>query len=65
MMNPIELWLTIVAGVAIAGVVGFFSFVISSSVRQGKFETRLDTAERDLDNLGEMVRNQKQNRRAS
>lgn len=56
---------------AVVGVLGVcigacINFVINTSVKQGKLETRVDNAERDLNNLGAMVREQnKANRRAA
>ena len=55
---------------ALSGVGGLcagalINFVINISVKQGKLETRVDTVERDLNNLGEIYRKQITNRRAS
>lgn len=62
-----ETAVSVAAGVAIAAVVGIIQFVINVLVKQGKLETRLDTAERDLNNLGGLIRdkNSNSNRRAS
>lgn len=43
-------------GVTAVNIGALISFVISISVKVGKLETRVDTNERDIDNLGAMVR---------
>lgn len=57
--------LAVASGACVAGA-ALINFVISISVKVGKLETRVDTAEQDLDGLGTLIRNQKNsNRRAS
>ena len=52
-------------GVTAVNLGALLNFVISTSVRIGKLETRVDFNERDINNLGAMVRNEKHERKAA
>lgn len=50
------------ASLAVAAYGGILQFIISTLVRLGKLETRVNTNEKDLDGLGELYRNNKTQR---
>ena len=54
-----------IVGLGAANLGALIGFVISTSVKVGKLETRVDIAERDLNNLGTMYRNQTPTNRRS